>query len=83
MRPNTPKRIQPRMLLLKPKGSPVPSVLNLSSTKAMAGLDMVAAIAAAAKDAPLPIFELLLSFFPSMEQLTFPFLASDGKAEIE
>ena len=80
MRPNTPKRIQPRRLLLNPNGSPVPSVLNLSSTKAIAGLDMVAAITAAAKDPPLAMFELL-SFFPSIEQLTLPFLASDGKAK--
>ena len=77
MRPKTPNRIQPRRLLLSPKGSPVPSVLSLSSTKAMAGLDMVAATAAANKDAPIPIFELLEGF-SSMEHLTFPALAIAG-----
>ena len=72
MRPKTPNRIQPRRLLLSPKGSPVPSVLSLSSTKAMAaGLDMVAAAAAANKDAPIPRFELLEGF-SSMEHLTLP-----------
>ncbi|KAF7818390.1 hypothetical protein G2W53_023845 [Senna tora] len=75
MRANTAKRIQPRRLLLRPKGSPVPSVLILSSTRAMAGLDRVAA-AAAIKDAPIP----MLVFDPlfSMQHLTLPTLPFAG-----
>lgn len=57
-------------------------MLNLSSTRAMAGLDMVAAMAAAIIDAPMHTFELvLLSGFPSIEHLTFPFFAIAGSAE--
>lgn len=80
MRPNTPNKIQPRRLLLNPNGSPVPSVLNLSSTKPIAGLDTVNALAAATIDAYIPVF-IPLSFFsgfPSIEHLTFPLFAIDG-----
>eukprot|EP00268_Persea_americana_P017814 TRINITY_DN1865_c0_g1_i1.p2 TRINITY_DN1865_c0_g1~~TRINITY_DN1865_c0_g1_i1.p2 ORF type:complete len:124 (+),score=29.90 TRINITY_DN1865_c0_g1_i1:394-765(+) len=81
MRPNTPKRIHPRTLLLTPKLSPVPSVLILSSTKANAGLDAVTAHTAAVSDAPMPTFLLVLHVegFSSEEQLTLPFLAIAGK----
>src|SRR5574337_161677 len=82
MRPKTPKRIQPRRLLLKPNGRPVPSVLSLSSTKAMAGLDIVTAHAAAINDAPIPKLLDLLSTspfpFPSIEHLTPPFFPKEG-----
>ena len=80
MRPKTPNRIHPRRLLLKPNGSPVPSVLILSSTRAMAGLDIVAAHAAASSDALIPTFVLLSCFegFSSIEHLTFPFTAIAG-----
>ncbi|KAM7278242.1 hypothetical protein ACFE04_005376 [Oxalis oulophora] len=56
IKPNTPSKIQPRRLLLKPKGSHVPSPDNLSSTKAMAGLDMTAEQTAAKTDAFIPIY---------------------------
>lgn len=80
--PKTPKRIQPRRLLLKPKGSPVPSVDSLSSTRAIAGLDMVAAMAAAINEAPMLTFDLLsgLETFSSVEHLTFPFFPIAGSA---
>lgn len=82
MRPNTPTMIQPRRLLLNPAGRPVPSVLILSSTRAMAGLDMVAALAAAISDAPMLIFESLscTEGFPSTEHLTLPIFATAGNA---
>lgn len=66
--------------MLKPKGRPVPSVLSLSSTRAIAGLDMAAVQAAAINDAPMPMFGLLSSMegFLSMEHLTFPFCGIVG-----
>jgi hypothetical protein len=79
MKANTPNRIQTRRLLLKPKGSPVPSVDILSSTRAKAGLDMVAAHTAAINDALIPLLFSSTVGFPSMEQLTFPFFAIAGK----
>lgn len=46
----------------------------------MAGLDVVAAKAAAIIDAPMHTLELL-SGFPSIEHLTFPLFAIAGSAE--
>jgi hypothetical protein len=52
MRANTPSRIHPRRLLLRPRLSPVPSVDIRSSTSASAGDAAVTALAAASSDAP-------------------------------
>ncbi|KAK9057358.1 hypothetical protein SSX86_022193 [Deinandra increscens subsp. villosa] len=75
-------------LLLKPNGSPVPSVLILSSTRAIAaGLDTVAATAAAInEDAPIPNFDAaelsdVTAGLLSMEHLTFPILLIDGNPD--
>ena len=57
-------------------------MLNLSSTRAMAGLDMVAAIAAAIKEAPIPIFDSEEDF-SSIEHLTFPLLPIAGRARFQ
>ncbi|KAF2568983.1 hypothetical protein F2Q68_00024809 [Brassica cretica] len=58
IKPNTPKRIHPKRLLLSPKGKPVPSVDILSSTKAIAGLLITAVKAAvAAAETPAPTAE--------------------------
>lgn len=79
MRPKTPNKIHPRMLLLRPKGSPVPSVLILSSTSAIAGPDTVAAQMAAIREAfmPVPVVPKGESFL-SMLQLTLPFVDIAG-----
>lgn len=80
MSPNTPNRIHPSRLLLNPNGSPVPSVVILSSTRDMAGLDMVAAHRAATSDALMPTLEAFAGSegFPSAEHLTLPFIAIAG-----
>lgn len=63
--------------MLSPKGSPVPSVLNLSSTRAKAGLaEIAAALAAAINDPPMLTPPLGDGF--SAEQLTRPLLPIAG-----
>lgn len=70
------------MLLLSPKGRPVPSVLILSSTKAMAGpaAAVLTAAAAAINDAAMLLFELMATLkaagvFSSTVHFTRPFVA--------